>query len=89
MPFEYNVDKSCANLDKHGIDFEEAQALWSDEKAIEKKTRYQTEERFARTGRIGTKLWTAFFTYRTGNIRLISVRRARADEESAYYSRGS
>jgi uncharacterized DUF497 family protein len=89
MPFEYNVDKSRANLNKHGIDFEQAQELWNDAKAIEKKTSYQTEERFARTGRTGTEIWTAFFTHRRGNIRLISVRRVHPDEERAYYGRGS
>lgn len=30
MPFEFDPDKSTANKGKHGIDFAEAQALWSD-----------------------------------------------------------
>jgi uncharacterized DUF497 family protein len=34
VPFEYNLDKSRANLQKHGIDFEQAQELWNDAKAI-------------------------------------------------------
>lgn len=28
--FEFDVNKSQANLTKHGIDFEAAQALWKD-----------------------------------------------------------
>lgn len=28
MKFEYDSDKSARNKIKHGIDFEEAQALW-------------------------------------------------------------
>ena len=31
MAFEFDPDKSAANLAKHGIDFEAAQALWLDE----------------------------------------------------------
>ena len=30
MKFEYDPDKSAANREKHGIDFDEAQALWND-----------------------------------------------------------
>jgi uncharacterized DUF497 family protein len=87
--FEYDPDKSQANKAKHGIDFEEAQELWNDEKAIENKTAYQNEERFYRIARIGSKCWVAFFTYREGKVRIISVRRPRKKEQAAYDSRGS
>ena len=32
--FEYDRAKSDANVEKHGIDFEQAQELWRDEDAI-------------------------------------------------------
>ncbi len=32
MRYEYDPNKSHANKIKHGIDFEEAQALWLDKK---------------------------------------------------------
>jgi len=35
MDFEYDPDKSRANKAKHGIDFEEAQALWDDPDLLE------------------------------------------------------
>jgi uncharacterized DUF497 family protein len=35
MPFEYDPHKSDSNREKHGIDFEEAQALWNDEVYLE------------------------------------------------------
>jgi uncharacterized DUF497 family protein len=35
-------------------------------------------------GRHGDKIWSAFFTYRGDAIRIISVRRARHDEETLY-----
>jgi hypothetical protein len=50
----------------------EAKELWNDAKAIEKKTAYQSEERFVRVGSIGTKIWAEVFTLRDGNVRLIS-----------------
>jgi uncharacterized DUF497 family protein len=42
------------------------------------------EARFQVIGRIGEKTWSAFITYRNEKIRIISVRRARADEEARY-----
>lgn len=33
MHFEYDQQKSASNKEKHGIDFEEAQALWDDANA--------------------------------------------------------
>lgn len=84
VPFEFNLAKSQANKAKHGIDFEEAQEIWNDENAIEGKTPHSQEERFYRIGRIGRQGWTAIFTYREGNIRIISVRRARKSEQAAY-----
>jgi uncharacterized DUF497 family protein len=38
---------------------------------------------------LGQKLWSAFFTYRKGRIRLISVRRSRKEERVYYESEDS
>ena len=81
--FEYDPAKSDANRDKHGIDFVEAQALW-DAEAAERVLPYVREGRLLRIGIIGEKLWAAVFTMREGRVRLISVRRARGDEEVEY-----
>jgi uncharacterized protein len=80
MPFEFDPTKSAANKDKHGISFEEAQALWGDESRIENDARFDGEARHLVTGWIGDHLWTAIFTLRQDNVRLISVRRARDEE---------
>jgi uncharacterized protein len=82
--FEFDPEKSTRNKGKHGIDFEQAQALWDDAKAIEIPSNYKQEERIARIAKIGDKTWTAIFTHRQGNIRIISVRRARGREEEFY-----
>lgn len=84
--FEFDVDKSQANLEKHGINFLDAQALWKDPDLLEIRARSDDEPRFLAIGLIGPKHWSAVVTYRNGTIRLISVRRARASEVELYES---
>ena len=84
MDFEFDPAKSKANLAKHGIDFEAAQALWLDDDAIEVDARSETEPRIAVIGRIDALHWIAFVTMRGATIRIISVRRARDDEVGIY-----
>ncbi|NVK39746.1 MAG: BrnT family toxin [Oceanospirillaceae bacterium] len=84
--FEYDSNKSQANLKKHGIDFVEAQRLWDDPDLIEVQARSTDEPRALVVGAIEGKIWSAVITYRTGVIRIISVRRARKAEVSIYES---
>lgn len=84
--FEYDDAKSQANLEKHGIDFLDAQALWNDPDLLEIRAKSQDEPRFLVVGLIGQKHWSAVVTYRNGTIRLISVRRSRKREVELYES---
>jgi len=84
MGFEYDPDKSAENKRKHGIDFDEAQALWADSALMEIPARTTDEPRWLLIGRIKDKHWSVVITRRSENIRLISVRRSR-DEEVAIY----
>ena len=84
MDFEFDHLKSAANLAKHGIDFLEAQSLWSDPDLLEVPARTTGEARFLVIGRIRQKHWSAVVTYRSPRIRLISVRRSRVDEVQLY-----
>jgi uncharacterized DUF497 family protein len=89
MGFEYDPAKSDENKRKHGIDFEEAQALWDDPALVEIPARASDEPRWLLIGKInlgeiGEKLWSAFITRRGENVRIISVRRSR-DKEAAFY----
>ncbi|MFT6491569.1 MAG: uncharacterized DUF497 family protein [Porticoccus sp.] len=84
--FEYDDDKSRANLEKHGIDFVDAQALWKDPNLLEIQAKSDDEPRFLVIGLIGQKHWSAVITYRNGAIRLISVRRSRIREVELYES---
>jgi uncharacterized protein len=86
MPVEFDEAKSQANESKHGIDFVEAQGLWLDEMRVEILARTEDEPRFLVVGMISKKHWSAVITYRGERIRLISVRRARAEEVEIYES---
>lgn len=85
MSFEFDSAKSTANLEKHGIDFIDAQALWSDPERLEVPARSLDEPRTQVVGRIGNVVWSAFTTIRGDRIRIISVRRARDEEAAAYF----
>jgi hypothetical protein len=84
--FEFDDDKSQANLEKHGIDFQAAQKLWGDPDLLEFQAKSDNEPRFLVIGCIAEKLWSAVVTYRNGRIRLISVRRSRKREVELYES---
>ena len=84
--FEYAPAKSAANKHKHGIDFDEAQALWEDPRRQSGPGRYDDEQRYSLIGEAQGKVWTAIWTPREGVIRLISVRRARANGVAIYGS---
>ena len=84
MRFEFDREKSAANRAKHGIDFIEAQEIWTDTDRLEIPARSSDELRHQVIGRIREKTWSAFITYRNEKIRIISVRRARTDEEARY-----
>lgn len=85
MEFEYDPIKSQSNKEKHGIDFDEAQVLCLDEDRVEFPARSDTEERHALIAKNDEKIWVAFYTMREAAIRIISVRRARENEERTYY----
>ena len=87
MRFEFDPAKSAANKAKHGIDFIDAQALWTDRDRLEVPARPMDEPRVTIIGRIAQAFWSATVTYRhEDTIRIISVRRAR-DYEKARYRR--
>ncbi len=87
MKFEYDDNKSQANLEKHGIDFVQAQALWLDDDLISFPAKNDQEARWIVIGRISKKHWSAIVTYRGDAVRIISVRRSRTQEVNFYESK--
>ncbi|HIE89767.1 MAG: BrnT family toxin [bacterium] len=87
--FCYDKRKSASNKTKHGITFEEAQALWEDRVILKIPSIVNTikESRFLYIGLIGSKHWTAITTHREPIItRIISVRLSRKQEVELYES---
>lgn len=82
--FEFDPEKSAANLAKHGIDFEAAQRLWDDDLRLVVDARRLSEPRQLVIGQIDGRMWTAVVTPRGPAVRIISVRRSRDDEVRRY-----
>ncbi|MEY4767555.1 MAG: hypothetical protein RL637_194 [Pseudomonadota bacterium] len=88
MTFEFDENKSQTNLQKHGINFVDAQQLWNDPDLLEIPAKTEDEPRFLIIGVIAGKYWSGVITYREQNIRIISVRRSRKEEVALYESTG-
>ena len=84
MKFEFDPAKSASNKDKHGIDFVQAKLLWLDDFGLTIMAKQVDEERVALIAELEGKLWLAVHTLRQGQIRIISVRRARPNERQYY-----
>jgi len=87
VEFEYDQSKSDSNRDKHGIDFVQAQLLWTDERRIVVPARSTTEPREAIIAAFEGVLWTAIYTTRGTAIRIISARRSSYEEREGYNNR--
>jgi uncharacterized DUF497 family protein len=86
MGLQYDPEKSAENKRKHGVDFEEAQTLWSDPVLLEIPARVSDELRWVVIGKMNEKHWSAVITRRSDNVRIISVRRSRDEEIEIYES---
>jgi uncharacterized DUF497 family protein len=83
--FEFDPEKSRSNQEKHAIDFQTAKFLWLDERRITFDIPFDDEARSGIIAAHRERLWCAIYTIRNQNIRIISVRRARENEESIYF----
>ncbi len=81
--FEWDGDKSSANLGKHGIDFDDASEVFYGPIILHQSDR-NNEERWIAVGSLEDRLVTVVFTRRADVIRIISARRARKNEEREY-----
>ena len=85
MPiFEWDERKRSANIASHGIDFRQAVAAFDGSPLVFRSDR-NGEVRWVAVGRMRDGRVVAIaFTRREEAIRIISVRRARPDEEERY-----
>ncbi len=85
MDFEYDIDKSKRNKEKHGIDFEESKLLWEFKDAmVVPASIIENELRYALISKLNKKCFIAIFTIRNNKYRIISVRRCSKKEEQNY-----
>ena len=84
VSFEFDDATSDSKRKKHGIDFVQAQRLWSDPMLLEIPAKTDDEPRYLMVGLIDGKHWSAIITYRGEIVRLISVRRALTKEVALY-----
>ncbi len=79
--FEWDENKSLSNKKKHGIDFQEATALFKKGIKVYIAKELNNEKRYLISNFINGKCYSAIFTVRNGKIRIVSVRRCREDEK--------
>lgn len=84
--FVFDRRKSRSNLEKHGIDFVQAEDLWEDPNLMEIPAKTSDEPRLMAIEVIEGKHWSAIVTPRDEKLRIISVRRSRTEEIELYES---
>lgn len=84
MGFEWNDGKAEANLEKHGIDFEDAIRVF-ESPTLEVRSDREGEERWKAVGLLEGIEIVVVYTPRGTYRRIISARRARKNERGAYH----
>jgi len=89
MQFEWDEYKNRSNYKKHGVWFEEAQTTWIDPESVEffDPEHSSNEDRFIRIGHSTRgRILLVVFCERAerSTVRIISARKATAQEMSAY-----
>ncbi len=85
MEFEWDENKNKSNQEKHGIDFNDAKEVFSDEN----RTNYEDnrkdygEKRWITVGIVANVFMTVVYTIRNA-IRIISARRSNLKERQEY-----
>ncbi len=84
MRFEWDEAKRRANIEKHRLDFRDAQALLDGRAVVTVPSERNDERRYLTTGNLNGRSVTVVWTRRSTAIRLISARSARDGERRAY-----
>jgi uncharacterized protein len=86
MEFEWDDNKNMSNIEKHGIDFNEAKNVFKDQK---RKTSPDLridygEDRWITVGKVLDVIMVVIFTIRKSVCRIISARYAKRKERDFY-----
>lgn len=86
--FEWDEAKQYGNLDKHGIDFNDAKSIFDGDIVVMEDRRFDyNEPRFVALGLLFGRVIVVIYTEREEITRLISARKASRNEEIIYYKR--
>lgn len=84
---EWDDNKAASNIEKHGVSFEEARAVFRDPFATElldDRMDYG-EERYILLGMSHSNVLAVVYTERDSRNRIISARKAERNEQKFYY----
>jgi uncharacterized protein len=85
LAFEWDENKRRSNIDKHGIDFDNAREVFRDQNAYTMASpRSENEQRHVTVGAARNVMIAVIFTMRGPVIRIISARAARSSEKKRY-----
>ena len=88
---EWDDNKAASNIEKHGVSFEEARAVFRDPFAIElldDRMDYG-EERYFLFGMANGSVLVVVYTERQSRNRIISARKAEPNEQKFYYEQNA
>ena len=88
MKFEWDPAKAKANIARHGVSFEAAQAVFTDLQALELLDDWTEEERWRLLGRATSDILLVVYTERGDRVRIISARKASKREQEVYREQG-
>jgi hypothetical protein len=87
LEFEWDEAKAKLNLEKHGVSFLTAAAIFLNERLerVDDREDYG-EVRWIALGRVGIEVYRVVYTWRNENLaRIVSAQRASKDEQEIYY----
>ena len=87
MRFEWDPDKNAVNIEKHGIDFEDARHIFDGPCVEAPSSRPHGEIRMIAVGLLNGREITVIYTIRGANKRIISERRARTNERKRFWQK--
>ena len=86
VKFEWDERKNKSNIEKHGIDFRDAQDIFQSKRLSIDDTRHEYgERRIITVGLIGKSVYVVVYNKREEAIRLVSARKANERERRRYY----
>jgi uncharacterized protein len=88
MQVEWDAEKCRANLQKHGLSFEDAWQVFAGDTITIPDARYDyAEDRLITLGRLAGRVVVVVHVARGDNTRIISMRKANAREQEIYQKR--